>query len=371
MSELEKAAAKLFCVGFQGLEGVPAELTELQRRGVAGAILFKRNVESPAQVAALTAELQARAGRPFLTSMDQEGGRVMRLREPFTPIPAMRVVGDAGAEGMARALGAAMGAELRVLGIDLDFAPVLDVDTNPDNPVIGDRSFSRDPAAVARLGAAMIDGLQGAGVAACGKHFPGHGDTAQDSHLELPRLPHALPRLEAVELQPFAAAIRAGVASIMTAHVIFEALDPAFPATMSRPSLDGILRDRLGFDGVVISDDLEMKAIADHFGIEDAVVRGVNAGVDLFLVCHKPALQHRAIDALIAAVERGDVSRDRLEQAGRRVDTLVARFARPKDPRPSLELLGCDAHRELVRRVEALAGAAPLTPGRDPTERSA
>jgi len=369
-SRLEKAAAKLFCAGFPGLE-VPAEFAALQARGISGAILFRRNVESPAQVAELNAELEAKAGRSFLVSVDQEGGRVMRLRDPCTPVPRMRDLGAAGDPALARRMGRVLGAELRALGFDLDFAPVLDVDTNPANPVIGDRSFGRDAAQVAALGTAAILGLQEAGVAACGKHFPGHGDTSQDSHLELPRLAHDLARLEAVELPPFEAAIRAGVASIMTAHVIFEPLDPVYPATMSRPALDGILRDRFGFDGVVISDDLEMKAIADHYGIEEAVVRGVNAGVDLFLVCHTPALQHEAIDRLIAAVERGDVPMARVEEAGRRIDALFARFVRPKARRPDLSVLGCAAHREVVDAIAAAAGSFAEAPGRDPTERSA
>ncbi len=371
-TRLEREVAKLFCVGFAGLEP-SAELRELQRRGISGAILFKRNLESAPQAAALNAALEEAAGRPFLTSLDQEGGRVMRLRDPLSPLPPMRLVGRAGDPDLARGLGVVLGAELRALGFDLDFAPVLDVDTNPSNPVIGDRSFGAEAAKVSELGVALLGGIQAAGVAACGKHFPGHGDTAQDSHLELPRLPHPLERLEAVELPPFAAAIRAGVASIMTAHVIFEPLDPIYPATMSRPALDGILRDRMGFDGVVISDDLEMKAIADHFGIEEAVIRGVQAGVDLFLVCHTPALQHQAIDALIHAVERGEIPRQRILEAGRRIDGLMARYVRPKASNPDLSLLGCEAHRAIIHAMEAAAGleAVAEAPGRDPTERSA
>lgn len=368
MNDLEPMAAKLFCVGFQGTT-VPKELLELQARGISGAILFKRNLEGPAQAASLNAALKRAAGRPFLTSVDQEGGRVMRLREPFTPVPPMRILGQAGDPALARKLGAVLGMELRALGFDLDFAPVLDVDTNPANPVIGDRSFAREPGAVAALAVALLEGMQEVGVAACGKHFPGHGDTAQDSHLELPRLAHPMERLEEVELVPFAAAIQAGVASIMTAHVIFEALDPHYPATMSRPALDGILRDRLGYQGVVISDDLEMSAIADHFGLEDAVIRGVNAGVDLFLVCHSHEKQHQAIDALIRGVERGQVKRERLLEAGARIDRMMERFVRSFVGDAELSLLGCDEHLELVREIEQLAGGGSQRLGPDPTAR--
>ncbi|HLL87868.1 MAG TPA: beta-N-acetylhexosaminidase, partial [Tepidisphaeraceae bacterium] len=284
MDDLERRIAGLFVIGFDGTT-VPADARRLIDAGVAGAILFKRNIASASQFGGLCGELKRLAGRPFVTSVDQEGGRVARLRDDlgFTPVPPMRAVGAAGDERLAFDVGRVIGREVRAVNVDFDFAPVLDVDTNPANPVIGDRSFGRTPELVARVGAAVLRGIQSAGVAACGKHFPGHGDTSQDSHVDLPTLPHTLERLRRVELPPFRAAIDAGVASVMTAHVIFTPLDAKYPATMSRPALDGILRDDMRFDGVVVSDDLEMKAIAEHFGLEEAVVRGANAGVDLFL----------------------------------------------------------------------------------------
>jgi len=259
----------------------------------------------------------------------------------------------------------------RVVEIDVDraeLAPVLDVDTNPANPVIGDRSFGRTAEEVGRLGAAVIRGLQREGVAACGKHFPGHGDTAQDSHVDLPRLPHTLARLEAVELPPFEMAIRAGVASIMTAHVIFEPLDPRYPATMSRAALDAVLRDRMGFDGVVISDDLEMKAIAEHYGLEEAVIRGALAGVDLFLVCHTADVQHRAIDYLAAAVQRGDVPLERVREARRRVDAMVARYVRPPAQADWRTVVGSAEHQRVIDLVRSGSPLLAAAPGRDPTE---
>lgn len=366
MADLERAVAKLFCVGFSG-SSVPKEMEELIDRGVSGAILFARNVESAPQVASLGAQLKQRASRPFLVSIDQEGGRVRRLREGFSPMPSMRSIGAAGDPRLARAAGAVLGRELRAVNVDLDYAPVLDVDTNPDNPVIGDRAFSSDPAVVARLGAAMIQGLQRSGVAACGKHFPGHGDTIEDSHLALPRLPHPLERLEEIELLPFRAAIWTGVAAIMSAHVVFEALDPDYPATMSRKVLDGILRDRMAFDGALVSDDLEMNAIAENFGWEEAVVRGVLAGVDLFLVCHRAEVQHEAIDALVAAVRRGDVPRSRIDEAGRRVDALVARFVQPPVDASALEVLACKEHLEVIDAIRRQAGRLSDLDGPDPT----
>ena len=191
---------------------------------------------------------------------------------------------------------------------------MVDVDTNPLNPVIGDRSLSRDPERVGRLGAALARGLQSAGVAACAKHFPGHGDTSQDSHLVLPRLPHSLERLEAVELPPFTALARAGVAAVMTAHVVFEALDPLRPATLSPPVLR-LLRETCGFDGACVSDDLEMKGISAHVPLEEAAPGAVAAGVDQLLVCHTAAVQHRAIDLVRGALETGRIPPARLAEA--------------------------------------------------------
>jgi beta-N-acetylhexosaminidase len=279
MADLERLAARMFCMGFTGLRASD-EMRRLIHRGIGGAILFKRNFQDARQFADLCGELKQLADRPFLTCIDQEGGRVTRLGVPFSAIPPMRSIGERNDPELARRFAAHIGAELRAANIDMNLAPVLDVDTNPANPVIGDRSFGRSAELVAKVGVEWIVGLQSAGVAACGKHFPGHGDTAQDSHLDLPRLPHGMERLERIELPPFAAAIGAGVAAIMTAHVVFDAIDPHVPATMSRPALHGVLRERLGFQGVIISDDLEMKAIAGRFELEEVIVRGVNAGID-------------------------------------------------------------------------------------------
>jgi beta-N-acetylhexosaminidase len=252
------------------------------------------------------------------------------------------------------------------VGIDLNFAPVMDVDTNPQNPVIGDRSFSRDAKRVALLGCALISGLQKGGVAACAKHFPGHGDTESDSHTALPRLPHKMERLESVELPPFRAAVRSGVASIMTAHVIFEAVDASVPATMSEPVLTGILRDQLGFSDVVFSDDVEMAAIAKHFGAERAAVEGLRAGVDNFLVCHTAETAERMISALAKAHERGDVSEARLVQAESRVLRLVANYGRVQAKRFDGSVLNCAEHSVLLER---LAASSLPSDAIDPTER--
>ncbi len=361
-SQLYRTCAGLFVVGFPGLE--PDSATEsLVDDGIAGVILFKGNVEAPGQVASLVRQLKVRARRPFLASVDQEGGRVARLRgTPFTQVPPMREVGRAKDAELARRVGRLLAFELRALGFDLDFAPVLDVDTNPANPVIGDRSLHSDAREVARLGVALAQGLEAGGVASCGKHFPGHGDTSKDSHLDLPTLPHALERLREVELVPFEAYAKAKLASIMTAHVVFEALEPGVPATMSSKVLTGLLREELGFEGVIISDDLEMGAIADHYSVERAAVDGLRAGVDLFLVCRHEEAQRRAIEAVVKAVESGQVSMQRLHEASARVATLMQGFVR--GPEDGGSLLGSPQHQVFAEGLSREAYAAV-----DPTER--
>jgi beta-N-acetylhexosaminidase len=354
MEDLRRLAARTLCVGFDGPEPTP-QVLELVRMGVGGVVLFGRNVRDPRQVWGLTRQLKSSAGdadRPWpIIAIDQEGGRVARLRQGFTDWPAMRALGRVDDEQLAHDVGLALGRELRAVGIDLDFAPVVDVDTNPANPVIGDRAISSDPAVVSRLGATLIDGLQSAGVAACAKHFPGHGDTEHDSHLQLPLLAHSMQRLREVELPPFEAAVKAGVATVMTAHVVFAALDRDYPATMSSAVLDGLLRRELRFSGVVISDDLEMKAIADHFSIAQAVTRGLNAGVDLFLVCHSPDKQRQAIKEIVAAVEQGHVPAQRLQEAAGRVENLARRFAQPPQTDADFSVLNCAQHRAIADRL--------------------
>lgn len=350
----------MFMVGFPGREP-DADFRTLVADGVFGAILFKRNVGAPQETAELCRQLKLLAERPFILSVDQEGGRVARLRgAPFTALPPMRELGRRGDAALIERVGRLLALELRAIGFDWDFAPVLDVDTNPNNPVIGDRAFHSDPHEVGRLGVALARGLEAGGVASCAKHFPGHGDTTQDSHLALPRLPHDLARLRQLELVPFRAYADAGLSSVMTAHVIFEAIDPSVPATMSPQVLDGVLRHELGFSGVLVSDDLEMKAIADHFSVPEAAVLGTLAGVDLFLVCHHADVQRAAIEGIVKAVESGRIPRSRILEANARLDALASRFAHPAGNH--LALLGSEEQRLLAEGIVA------AEVGKDPTE---
>lgn len=328
---IESDAARLVVIGFDG--PTPHEGARgLVDRGVRGVILFARNAGPRTEVADTIARVKALSPEPILVCVDQEGGDTVRFTEGFDPPPAMREVGREGAV-LAGVVGRRLANDLRAVGIDLDLAPVVDVDSNPANPVIGPRSFGSEPARVGECAGAMIAAMQAGGLGACAKHFPGHGDTDLDSHHDLPVLRHDLERLRAVELPPFRAAIEAGVACVMTTHVVFDAVDPGVPATMSEPAIEGLLRGELRFDGVVISDDLEMAAIAEHPDIGgdlgEAAVRTVLAGVDLVLCCHREDRQHRVIDALAEAIASGRIPRTRIDAAHRRLDRLFARFVRP------------------------------------------
>ena len=322
--DAEALVRPLLWIGFDGKIPTP-EAARLIHEGVSGVILFARNVGSSDETRALIRELKSIARGPLLLSVDQEGGRVARLTDGFEAFPPMRELGERSPDEL-RAIGRRLGAQVRGAGFDINLAPVVDVDSNPANPVIGNRSFSRDPHVVAALGAAMIAGLQEQ-VAACAKHFPGHGDTDKDSHYDLPRLPHALERLRACELVPFKAAVKAGVACVMTTHVVFDALDPGVAATMSAPAIR-LLRDEVGFGGVCVSDCLEMKAISEHFGCGNAAVRAVAAGVDALLVSHTPDAQHAVIDALAAAVIDGRIPESRVIEARARLSRLATAHAR-------------------------------------------
>ena len=350
--KLAARVGQLLSVGFDGT-ALPEQLRARVAAGeVGGVMLFRPNIADPVQLAGLVANLRrvAPADAPLLVSIDQEGGLVQRVRAPATVWPPMLSVGAAGDQARTTAVGRAVGEELAALGIGWDFAPVLDVHTNADNPVIGERAFATDPDAAAAHALAFWRGLRGAGLVGCGKHFPGHGDTRTDSHLELPVVPHDLDRLRRIELAPFAAAARAGMEAFMTAHVLYPALDPDRPATLSRRIATDLLRGELGFAGVLVSDDLGMKAVADRYSIEELAVGAVEAGVDHLLVREPAERQVAAFEAILRAAERDGVLRARVEQSAARVAALKAACTVPM-PAPAAmlpSLLGTPAHRALA-----------------------
>lgn len=328
---LRSSYGALVVGGFDGTS-LPARFAARLAAGeLGGAILFSRNVTPDVhQVAELCRALGAAATDvPPIVSVDQEGGRVARLKEGVVRLPPALALGrlsDAAIEAVARALGR----DLAALGFSMDFAPVLDVHTNPQNPVIGDRAFSTEPDRAARAAIAFSRGLRVEGIAPCGKHFPGHGDTLLDSHLDLPRVTHDRARLDAVELAPFRAAARE-VPAMMSAHVVYDALDAA-PATLSRRVATELLRGELGFEGVLISDDLEMRAIAARYGAGDAAVLAVEAGCDALLVCKDEDAQLAAAEALDRRAERDPVFRARCDEAAARLTALRRAFP-PRAPR--------------------------------------
>ncbi|MBI3783700.1 MAG: beta-N-acetylhexosaminidase [Deltaproteobacteria bacterium] len=350
ISDLRRLVGSLFHVGIPGPEldaALRATLADLQ---VGGVILFRRNVESREQLLRLTAAIHALPSRP-LVSIDHEGGRVMRLGEPFTHFPPAAVVGHSGDPAMAEQVGSAMAAELASAGIDLCFAPVLDVHSNPANPVIGDRSFGSDPHVVAAFGVALMRGLLAGGVLCCGKHFPGHGDTATDSHFELPVVHKTRAELDQIELVPFRAAIAAGLPMVMSAHVVYPALDREQPSTLSRLILGDLLRRELGFAGVVASDDLDMRANTNHQPPGAAAIASLKAGVDLLLVCQNFDNATAAIAGVEAAVASGELALQRVEEAAGR----IARLRNQPRPRPQACELPNLGHRALAERLRRLA----------------
>ena len=353
---LRQRIGQLLIAGFGG-EQIPIELRSLAREfSLGGVILFARNVVDPEQVA----ELSFEAARlvtdvPVWVSIDQEGGRVARLKAPFTEWPPMATLGRSGDEALAERFARSLAAELKAVGITLDYAPVLDIQTNPKNTVIGDRALAEKAEEVARLGSAIARTLQGEGIAACGKHFPGHGDTVADSHHQLPLVEQPPDRLRAIEFMPFKAAIAAEVACIMTAHVFVPSLDEERPSTLSKKIVADILREELGFRGVILSDDLEMKAIASQYAVPSAAVMAVEAGCDGVLICSADHdTQAASLEALVHAVEDGRIPLKRIDDALARQQRAKERFfaaplaARPRQGAALREVVGCDTHRAVA-----------------------
>ena len=320
--------------GFEGttLNSRTEEL--IIQQGIGGLILFERNFKNPDQLLGLIKDLQNLNADnaeipPLFISVDQEGGRVARLGEPFTQFPSMSCLGQANSDELAYRFGLGMGKELRAVGINMDYAPVLDVHSNPSNPIIGKRALDSEPEKVARLGAEIIRGFYDAGVIPVGKHFPGHGDTSQDSHLTLPRVERTLESLEQCELVPFSHAIQQGLEVIMTAHVVYPAWDDRQPATFSPIIMNDVLRNSLQFEGLIMSDDLEMQAIDEK--LEDIPILGTQAGIDLFLICHDLQKVSSLQDAMIRDIETEKIPRTHIEQSLARIFKVKEKIATQKN----------------------------------------
>ncbi len=369
MSQLELDVGQLLWIGYED-RVTPELLARIAAGRVGVTVIFARNIprqgdgqgsndpidiEALRQVNAQLAVAGPDGVRNFI-AVDQEGGVVQRLRAPATRWPPMMTLNAAAHAGhdeqLAVDVGTAVGKELRAVGFDIDFAPILDVHTNPANPIIGDRAFGTTPDVVARRALAFARGLAAAGMLSCGKHFPGHGDTHTDSHLELPRIDHDWARLRSVELAPFVAAAAAGLPMLMTAHVVFSALDATVPATLSRHVMTTLLREEIGYRGVVVSDDLDMRAIAAHHGVGNAAIAAIRAGCDAILLCRDQAHQVQAEAALISEA-RADagfatmiaVAAERVRAMKRAHEALQASV--PVEPHS----IGCEAHQALATQL--------------------
>jgi len=329
MTLRQKIGQMIHC-GFHGYEPGADIERMIRDRYIGGIILFARNVRDTRQVAAMNAEFQRIAlesGQPPLTiAIDQEGGMVARLTEGVALMPGNMAIAAGGEPQNAYDAARITAEELLALGVNLNYAPVLDVNVNPANPVIGVRSYGESPELVAEYGVMAVRGLQEAGVTATAKHFPGHGDTNVDSHLDLPTVGHSRERINEVELVPFRRAIAAGIDSIMSSHIYFPSFETQkLPVTLSHNVLTRLLREELGFEGVIMTDCMEMKAIADHYGTVDAAVMAVEAGADCVLISHRHDLQEGAIEALVAAVESGRISEARIAESARRLLAMKAK----------------------------------------------
>ena len=310
----------MFVSGFEGTSLNSQTEKLISEQGIGGLILFERNFENPKQLKSLIEDLQSLTSPnspPLFISVDQEGGRVTRLKKNFTQFPPMSCLGKAGSDDLAYRFGMAMGKEMRAVGINMDYAPVLDVHSNPENPIIGKRAISSDPNVVARLGCKIIQGFQDAGTIPVGKHFPGHGDTSQDSHLILPQVERNKESLEQSELVPFSKAFQKGLDVIMTAHVVYPAWDKNSAATFSKPILRDLLRKKMHYEGLVMSDDLEMQAVTQT--LDEIPALAINAGIDLFLICHDLSKVTKLQDTLINEIETGKIPHDNINQSLNRI----------------------------------------------------
>jgi beta-N-acetylhexosaminidase len=359
MLSLEEKIGMMLVAGFEGLT-LPEHIRGWLAAGrLGGVILFNRNVADRAQLAALTAACHDAAPRPLLLAIDQEGGRVARLRAGggFSESPGAMALGAADSEALAQRVSGALAAELRALGINWNLAPVVDI-AHTENPVIGTRALGSDPARVSALAAAEIRGFQDAGVAATAKHFPGHGNTPVDTHQAMARVDAPLDALWDHDLIPFRAAVAAGVDTVMVAHVTFTALDGQHPATLSPAVIQGVLRERIGYAGLACTDCMEMRAVRDHYGAGESAVLAALAGADIIFFSHTPAYQEAAYDALLAAAQSGRLPLARIDEAVARVQALAERRA-ITGGRPPLSVVGSADHAALMREA-ARAGTVLL-----------
>lgn len=334
MSLAEKIGQMVF-IGIEGTEMTEESRQWIQRDRVGGVVLFRKNIENSEQTLRLVNDLKktnVSNPAPLFIAVDEEGGRVSRMPEEFLDLPASAVIGERGDSAIAEQFGALLARQVKAFGMNVNFAPVLDVNNNPDNPVIGDRGFGNSVEAVVESGISVLEGIRSAGVIPVVKHFPGHGDTTVDSHIGLPVIERDKEHLYEVELQPFIRAIEHDVEMIMVAHILFPHLDSDAPSTFSKPIITDILRNELGYDGVVITDDMTMGAIVEHYDIAEAALASVQAGTDIVMVCHDDEKKARVIEALHRAAASGVITEQRIDESVYRILKLKEKYSLSDEP---------------------------------------
>lgn len=356
---LEEKIGQMFIVSFTGTT-VPTALNALIKDNhVGGVILYPENIENDNQLVTLINSIKVVNSvnkLPLFISTDQEGGRVSRLPARATTFPPNLVIGEKRSATLSYAVGNVMGKELKAYGFNVDFAPVLDIFSNPQNTVIGDRSFGSDPNLVASLGVATMEGIRNTGVIPVIKHFPGHGDTSVDSHKDLPISYKTMDQLEAFELVPFEEAIKDDADMVMVAHIELPNVDRSLaPASLSTYVISDILRQRLHFNGVVITDDMHMEAIRKYYSVADATVKAVEAGTDIVLICHSYEEQIESYNALLQAVQKGVISEARIDQSVRRIILLKEKYNLTDQPSTLAAVLshvGTEENKEIAKETE-------------------
>lgn len=354
--EAQEKLGELLIVGFNGFELTEQTEAFLRGSGIGGVILFAQNYENPAQMAELTREIQeSRGDLPYWICVDQEGGRVQRFKKGFTRLPDAGSIGSVDSAKLAFEIASMVASELHSVGINVNFNPIADIATNPKNPVIGNRAFGPTEALVTRMCTAVVRGHLISGVQPCVKHFPGHGDTSTDSHFALPTVQTSIEVLQEREFKPFLKSFKSRCSMVMTAHILMPKLDPKFPATLSRFILQEYLRKGLRFKGLIISDDMEMKAIADHFGQEEAPRLAIEAGCDL-LIYRSEAGGRQAYQVLFDALENGALAPELVLEAADRSRKLKASALLPYRPALAADVgkkVGLAKSQQLVQQVEA------------------
>lgn len=351
---LRTKIGQMLCIGFDGPYPSDEFFSIAETYKIGNITLFANNFISAAQASDVMTELRMRIKNetgfyPFL-SVDQEGGMVTRFPEDFTHFPGAMAVAATGTPDYAFQAGYLMGLEMKQVGIDFDLAPVVDINTNPANPVIGVRSYGDTAEQVEHFAFEMMEGLEQAGIMSILKHFPGHGDTSQDSHFSLPQIDKSLDELMELELKPYIEGIRRGVPSIMTSHIVLPNIDPSgLPATMSKILITDILRNLLGFQGMVRTDDLEMDAIMKHFGIIEGAIQAIKAGVDIIAISHSPHLVHELVMRIEQEVAEGTISIQLIDDAVSRIVACKKKYCHPIPP--NLSLIGCSLHRGIANKI--------------------